>query len=111
MAFLITCHPTLLSSTAKIRKGQVRISPRGSLPAEPSQQLVLKQAGTIAKCLFNALEVVALPALLCSFLLTGRYALSFQAHFCLTTFVVKVQGNCCKVPWRNQSKSVKCVVQ
>lgn len=69
-----------------------------SLQAEPSQQLVLKQAGAIAKCLFNALKVVALPALLCSFLLAGRNALAFQAHLRLATFISEVQGNCCKVP-------------
>lgn len=69
-----------------------------SLQGEPFQQPLLKQAGAIAKCLFNALEVVALPALLCSFFLAGRNALAFQAHLRLTTFVSEVQGNCCEVP-------------
>lgn len=100
MAFLITCHPTLLSSRAKIRKEQARnLSVHvAESSGRASQQPVLKQAGTIAKCLFNALEVVALPPLLCSFFLTGRNALAFQAHLCLATFVIEVQGNGCKVP-------------
>lgn len=72
---------------------------RTNVSAQPEPLLrALKQACTVAEGLFDALEVVPLPALPRPLLLRSRDAAALHAQLCLSILVNEGQGDGSKVP-------------